>query len=247
MKLILRDDDLSYFATPQQLEQVFAAIWDKRPIHFATIPFIGEVYGAKPVDNKVKKRKPISENKALVRYIKQKIKEGKIIIWQHGYSHEDCSSGYELENTDYNLLFNNLKKGKEHLEKTFGVVVDTLVPPHDRISKQGINAAVAAGFTHICRGFAPLPREIQWNKKYLLAYRKLILFWLKNGRSKRYPRELDFGSHKEIYSYRISSIDPKQLDQLFLRHKDGVLAITTHYRTMNIFYKENLLYLLSKL
>ena len=37
-RLLIRDDDLSYFTEPARLESLFDGIWDKTPVHFAVIP-----------------------------------------------------------------------------------------------------------------------------------------------------------------------------------------------------------------
>lgn len=109
-----------------------------------------------------------------------------------------------------------------------------MVAPHDRFSKEAIEAAEKIGYEYICRGFSPLPREIQWNNpKYLISYSKLFLFLLKKGRKYRYPKILNFGKHKEIYSYRIQHINKNNMNKILKLHKNNVLYITNHYLNLN--------------
>jgi len=116
MKLVIRDDDLSYYADPRYLDQLYSEIWDKSPIHFATVPNIGPVMGAIPIkQTKINKYYKISENKKLVDFLKQKIKEGRVVIWQHGYSHKNYGNKFELERKDFNQIYKELKEGKEYL------------------------------------------------------------------------------------------------------------------------------------
>jgi len=124
------------------------------------------------------------------------------------------------------------------------------VAPHDRFSKEAVLAAEQVGFKNICRSFSPLPREIQFfNLKYLISYTKLFFFWLFKGRKYRYPKILDFGNHKEIYSYRIQALNNKNIDQIIKSHKKkkGILSITTHYRTFRKKERDKLISILEKL
>lgn len=248
MKFEIRDDDLSYFAEPDVLEFIYSRVWDKYPINFATIPKVISSQTEAPLDKSgLKKFYWLGENKVLVSFIKKKIKEGKINIWQHGFTHKDYGDTFELERTDYARLVKELKEGKAYLEDLFPIKIDTLVAPHDRFSKEAILAANKAGFKRICRAFAPLPREIQLNKAYLKSFYKLGRFFLKYGKKTfRYPTELDFGTHKEVYAYRIQEFDAAKIDKVVKFHKDGQLLVTNHYRTMNLQRIEILEYLVKK-
>jgi predicted deacetylase len=243
MKLIIRDDDLSYFTDPEHIKFIYKDVWDKCPVSFAAIPFICEnVWGAVPVDCYTKKKiyHPLDENKRLVSFLKKKIKEGKATIVQHGYSHENDNPPYELERNDVKQLYKELKSGKDYLEKLFGIKIETLVAPHDRFSKAAIKAAKKVGYQYICRAFAPLPREIQFNPRYLRNYFKLFRFWSRHKRKYRYPQMLNWGKYKEIYSYRPDEILHKHnnIIKFHQKHKKSVLCITTHYRSMNLYTQE---------
>ena len=39
MKVAIRDDDTSYFTTPDALERVYGDVWDRVPVCLAVVPF----------------------------------------------------------------------------------------------------------------------------------------------------------------------------------------------------------------
>ncbi|MBT5023528.1 DUF2334 domain-containing protein [Candidatus Woesearchaeota archaeon] len=250
MKLIIRDDDLSYFAKPEDLERIYAGIWNKCPISFSTVPFVTTTGFETPLNSlKTNKLFGIGDNKKLVLFLKKKIKEGKITIVQHGYSHNNYGTKFELEQTDKKKLYKELKKGKKYLEKVFGIEINCLVAPHDRFSKQAIKIAEKIGYKYICRAFAPLPREIQLRKNYLTAFFKLFKHWLKYRRKYRYPTLLNYGTCKEIYSYRpnelITNID--SILKFHAKHEQSMLCLTSHYRSANIHSDELMKFLIKKI
>ncbi len=233
MKLIIRDDDLNYFSPIKKIERIYKGIWDKYPVHFAVIPNIYAVQGSEIPENARPEKQyyKINENKRLVDFIKRKLKEKKIVIWQHGFTHRNYGDKFELERSDFNILYRELKQGKKILENTFKVKIDTLVAPHDRFSKQAILAAEKIGYKYICRGYSPLPREFILRKEYFINFTRLFLFWLKYKTELRYPYIMDFGRHKEIFSYRIQHINVSRALS-FVKNNNGILGVTLHHITV---------------
>lgn len=251
IKLVLRDDDLSFFTDPKNLEQFYGDVWSQHPILFAAVPMIGRVPGAAPLfvtlQNHGQERRSIADNTDLVHFLRERIGERKIEIAQHGYSHEDNIYGYELESRDFPFLLSRLTEGKKILESTFLVRVDTFVPPHDRISRQGVLAVKAAGFKYINRGLAPLPREVQWgNGAYLRSYARVMSHYFRYGKKFRYPHPLDFGGHEEIYSYRIEGLTKENIPHIIQHAAGGTLSVTFHYRYFSLIHRDILLFLLEK-
>jgi hypothetical protein len=123
MKLIIRDDDLNYFSSIEKIERIYKGIWEKYPVHFAAIPNIYATQRTElPKNIQLEKEYyKINENKELVDFIKGKIKENKVVIWQHGYTHKDYGKLHDLERHSEAQIYRELKKGKELLEKTFNV------------------------------------------------------------------------------------------------------------------------------
>jgi peptidoglycan/xylan/chitin deacetylase (PgdA/CDA1 family) len=235
MKIILRDDDLNYFSKIERIKEIYEGIWDKHLIHFAAIPMIFTRQKDVPLIIKAEKDYyEISHNKKLIDFLKEKIKENKIAIWQHGFSHRIFGNKYELERNDEKKLFEELKRGKEILESAFEIKINTLVAPHDRFSKSAILAAEKIGYERICRDYSPLPREFIPRKEYVNNFSSLLSFWLKHGIQYRYPRELDFGGHKELYFYRIEDFSETNYRKIikFVQDNQGMLCITSHHLRM---------------
>ena len=116
MKFPIRDDDVNYFTTPMELIRNYETVWDVCPVSFSVVPFHAcTKTGAIPEKYWSGDRIfPIGENKELVQFLKEKIREGKVSIMLHGYSHKDNPDGYEFE-TGVELC-NKIKQGKEYLE-----------------------------------------------------------------------------------------------------------------------------------
>lgn len=246
MKLIIRDDDLSYFAKPETLDPLYKDIWNICPISFAVVPFIYSGQRESPIQFRdTKKLYPIGKNTKLVKFLKEKIAEGKVTIVQHGYSHKNYGSKFECERKDFKKVYEEIRKGKEYLEKLFGIEINCFVAPHDRLSKVAIKAIEKAEFKLICRAYSPLPREVQFNVNYLKSYSKLVKFWFKYKTKYRYPYVLDFGNHKEAYSYRLDSSFIKNVNKIinFIKKNNGLLCVTGHYRTISSHSKEVLKHL----
>ena len=39
MKVVIRDDDTSYFTTPDALTAIYTDVWDRAPVCLAVVPF----------------------------------------------------------------------------------------------------------------------------------------------------------------------------------------------------------------
>ena len=241
MKLIIRDDDVSYFTDPKHLEHLYKDIWDKVPIHLAVIPDIVPQGPVAPIEEQCYIHHDIEGNKELVKFIKKKIKQGKVKIWQHGYDHEDLGGKHECEREGINI-----KEGKRQLTKLFNTKIKIFVAPHDRFSKKAVKVVESCKMD-ICRGFSPLPREFMFRHKYFTNFLTHLIFWLKYKTKFRIPIWLDFGKHKELYSYRINHITYKNIDDIIERHKDGILCITVHHRSLSLEGIEKIKYILRRM
>jgi len=233
MKFAIRDDDVNFFTKPEDLEKVYNDIWNICPVSFAVIPFVKGMVSPMIPEKYWNEKKyfPIGENFGLVAYLKEKIKEKKISIMLHGYSHENNPDGYEFETGDN--LYNKIKDGKEYLEKVFGVEVKTFVPPHNTISKEGVKAINKLGMN-----LAVVPSfyfdKRPWNYKTFKVFLKRRIFKIKYKDEP--PFVFDFGNHKEIRCIPLTPI----VNFKFLKEKfdiaykfNGVFCLATHYWEMN--------------
>ena len=229
MKFAIRDDDTNFFTNPEDLEKIYSRIWNICPISLAVVPFIASMKSPAIPEKYWQEDKifPIGENSELVSYLREKIKEEKISIMLHGYSHKDNPDGYEFETG--NNLYQKLRKGKEYLEEVFRVEVNTFVPPHNTILKEGIKAVTK---TRMNLSVVPSFRfnKRPWAFRTFRVALKRHLFRIKYGLEM--PYVLDFGTHKEIKCYPLTP----QVNFEFLKGKfdfiykfEGIFCLTTHY------------------
>jgi len=234
MRITIRDDDISYFTSINQLEKVYSKAWKRGfKAHLAVIPFVKSPGTAVPKQDRKKRGiYPIGKNQRLVQYLKKRIHEGKIVIMQHGMTHEDFGGEFEMEQFKIEDC-PRLKEGKRYLEKVFGKEVDTFVAPHDRFSRAAVTCVERAGFHYISRCFAPLPREVRLNPSYIRSYCKLVFHFLRYRTSRKYPTPLSFGRHTALFSYRLEELRKIDLKELCLFHKEGVFSLTIHSKGMD--------------
>src|SRR6202008_2224649 len=72
---------------------------------------------------------PLEENPDLVASLKELVASKRVTIAQHGYTHEDFSTGYEFQAAPD--LETRLWAGQSYLRQTLGVRVGIFVPPHN--------------------------------------------------------------------------------------------------------------------
>lgn len=231
MKFALRDDDTNFFTKPEELERIYAGIWDDIPISLAVVPCQRSMK-IRSIPQKYWKgnsKFPIGENTSLVNFLRKQIKKRRVSIMLHGYSHRDYKNGFEFEKG--HGLYDKVKEGKEYLEELFDVKVKTFVPPHNSLSIEGTRAVVQNGL-NIVGAFGHRPWERIPGVVNVINFLKLFSFMLKYGREKRYPYVLDFDNHKEFGCY--SLIGSTHFEDLFARlrfaeKKKGDFCVATHY------------------
>ena len=99
MKVALRDDDTSYFTEPGRLEAVYHDVWDRIPVGLAVIPQAAG-FADKAIPEKywdAGRAFPLDENAPLVESLRTLVKDGRVTISQHGYTHEDYPDGHEFQ------------------------------------------------------------------------------------------------------------------------------------------------------
>jgi len=243
MKFVIRDDDLNYFNKPSDIERWYKDIFDLGiSIGFSVIPFINsrsDILGLPLIDDN--KEYPISENKELVNFLKN---NPLIEIMMHGCTHERFNWKFEYESEID--LFERTKKGKEELEKTFEREIKIFVPPHDRISNQGILAVESAGM-NIIRGVGS--RNFLFRPQYFKAILKMGIHRLKFPNKQKmpaYPYVIDFGKHKEAYANRLNEDNLEELVKRlkYCYEKNGNFIVTLHLYSFNQKIKNNLMFLI---
>jgi len=255
--LIIRDDDLSYWTNPKEIDRVYKPLFDKKiKISFATIPFSVKMYNAGNFDTFYQNtdEKSIGENKEIVEYIKEKIDDGLVEIMLHGYNHlysfecegkirfatkenlEMCRKTNKLikflgeyNYQDYETLNKKTRIGKEYLEDLFKVKIINFVPPSNQIGKAGIKAIINNNLN--LSGLIGKRYNREVTVKGLITYLDRVIFALKN-RGITYPKIADYGKHQELTGYALtpSTNWNRYYNQLeFCIKNNYPFQIATHY------------------
>lgn len=259
MKFAIRDDDLNYSTKPEDLENIYGKIWDKIPVSFAAVPFIGwryfavveyaKYYCSRPLSLKFirqieegevpgrifenqasfKKNLPLSENSELVSFIKKKLSEGKISLMLHGYAHDVYRDGYEFETGKD--LFRKVGEGKKYLEGLFGTNIKTFVAPNNSLSEKGASAVAGNGLDFLISfGYYPWERRVGLDS--LKNFLSLFLFTILHGKKKRIGRPLIFKDHQEFPCYVLSpnvSLEEMKEGIDFAAGRGEDFCLATHY------------------
>lgn len=231
MEISLRDDDINYFTSVEELKTVYDPIWKQVPVGLAVVPFqTGCQSGAIPESKKgTNQTYPVRENKELVEFLKRQIDLGNVRILQHGYSHEDFDGGWEFEACPNPQ--ERVEEGRKALESTFETEITTFVPPHNSLSRRCAKAVIGEGL-NILTAFGHWPWERPLSVSNLLNFLRLSGFRVRYGKQRRYRNSLDFKSHSEHPSYNLTR--KTQTDQIdaglrFTKQHEGSACIAYHY------------------
>jgi hypothetical protein len=229
MYFCIRDDDTSFFTSPDELEKAYGEITQYGPVSLAIIPFCraGKSRGLPAAFRERWSVHPLGENKPLVEYLRRKIAEGKYEAMLHGYHHdEEVISREFLDGTD---LRRKVREGKQYLEGLLDTTVRVFVPPHNAIGREGLHAIAReglhlGGLAGLRGGWSPLSRTtwMTW-----LRLRK----WRASG-GVGVPWILDLGNHSELAGNPVTPTSSLQRNELAFedaRKVGGVFCAATHY------------------
>ena len=99
MQFCIRDDDTSFFTSPEQLEQAYGELSQWGPISLAVVPF-HRAGTSKGVPEKYRGRwsvHPLHENRSLVEYLRGGIAAGRYEVMLHGYYHDEPDGHWEFQ------------------------------------------------------------------------------------------------------------------------------------------------------
>jgi hypothetical protein len=229
MDFCIRDDDTSFFTTPEELEQAYGEISQWGPISLAVVPF-HRAGTSKAVPEKFRGRwsvHPLHENGALVQYLRAAVSQGRFEIMLHGYHHDEPSGRAEFSDGDE--LIRKAADGRKYLEDLIGTPVRVFVPPHNSISRAGLRAIVAANLHLGClaglrSGWSPLSRAT-WN-----AWLKIRKWETSGGLG--IPWLVNLGDHIEIAGNPITPLSSLERNRKIFDVAlglGGVFCAATHY------------------
>jgi predicted deacetylase len=202
VKVALRDDDTSYFTEPDRLASVYHDVWDRVPVGLAVIP-----HAAGFVDKAIPEQYwdagrafPLDENTALTQALRTLVKEGRVTISQHGYTHEDYPDGHEFQAAPD--LESRLARGQAYLERVVDTRIRVFVPPHNALSKRGLMAIDAAGLNVLGSFLSFRPSMRPWDLQTAANWWRVSQYRQKTGRTRAdrlvYPHVLRYRKHAEF-------------------------------------------------
>ena len=229
MYFCIRDDDTSFFTSPEDLEHVYGAVSRWGPISLAVVPF-HRAGTSKAVPAEFRGRwsvHPLHKNQPLVDYLRAGISAGRFEIMLHGYHHDEPDGRLEFASGAH--LAQRLADGRAYLEDLLGTTVRVFVPPRNTIGRQGLRAIAQAGLqlggaAGVRGGWPPLSRKT-WS--LWLRLRR----WRQSG-GLGVPWVLDLGDHREIPGNAVTPMAHLQHNEAVFESTlamGGVFCAATHY------------------
>ncbi len=156
MTVIIRDDDISFFTHPKQLEQIYGRLWEaNHPVCLAVIPAQnGNARVAyregQPIDPSIAiayrgqdTNFSITENQELCVFLNDLVRQGLVEICLHGY----CHGFFEFHSEDEAKITQKLSDGQQLLEATFPQAnITTFIAPYDQLSEIAVGKVLNAGY-----------------------------------------------------------------------------------------------------
>lgn len=236
MKVALRDDDTCYFTRPETLERVYHDVWDRLPVCLATVPFaIGyERKGIPEAHWRSGEAFGLERNGALVPFLKEQLGRGRVTIALHGYTHEDYRDGFEFQSAPDPER--RVRDGLAYLKGVLDAPISLFVPPHNALSKRGLDAVAGAGLNLLGSFLSFRPSMRTWDTRTPANWWRVSRYRAATGRTKRdrfvYPFVLRYASHSEFGCH--SLIPGTTVDELVAgfeeaRRAGGHFCLATHY------------------
>jgi hypothetical protein len=202
----IRDDDTSFFTSPEELDAVYAPYWGSIPISLATVPFsVSEHRGRRlSSDCFADTEMPLGQNRALVDWLRPKIMSSQVEILLHGFNHryrkvDGCWIG-EFGWKPESQLIQECTRGRAYLEALLDTAVRVFVPPSNTIGKAGIRAIREAGLN--LSGVMARGGDRPFALDYARAYAKRWTWRLLRGDV--YPFVLRYGGHSELRAHALT-------------------------------------------
>jgi predicted deacetylase len=236
LKIALRDDDTCYFTSPAEIERVYGDVWQRIPVCLATVPFaVGYPrHGIPETEWHSGRRFPLEENHELVAWLRQQIPARRVTIALHGYTHEDYPDGFEFQAAPD--LDRRVIEGRAYLERLLGTPIRVFVPPHNALSRRGLQAVGRAGLNVLGSFLSFRPSNRPWDGCTFSNWRRIQRFRRATGRDRSdalvYPHPLRYQDHAEFGCHGL--IPTTTFEQLAAaldeaRRFGGDFCLATHY------------------
>lgn len=236
MKIAVRDDDTCYFTSPEELERVYGDVWHRVPVCLATVPFaVGYARAGIPESEWQSGRPfPLEQNPPLVAWLRHRIAERRVTVALHGYTHEDFPDGFEFQSAPD--LDRRVDEGRAYLERLLGTPIRLFVPPHNALSKRGLEAVSRAGLNVLGSFLSFRPANRPWELRTFPNWWRIQRFRRVTGRNRSepfvYPHPLRYGRHAEFGCHGL--VPATTLEALVAaveeaRRFGGDFCLATHY------------------
>lgn len=234
IRLIIRDDDASFFTKPDDLIKVYSLI-PEFPVSFAVVPFIVSAGEACPETKGNVTPRKVSENKELSSYLSDRYKDGKCDILLHGITHEyhylggkKVSEMIWREREEPLLLNEMILAGKNELELAFQVKINCFVAPHNDIGKLGVRSVYSNGMHY--SGIIPISFSRDISYRSVRNYVKR--FWVRYHNGFQYPGVLNYGTHLEVNACVSGKGEYLNKIYNYCKISEAPMAINVHYWDM---------------
>ena len=236
MKVAIRDDDTCYFTAPATLERVYHDVWDQVPVCLATVPCaIGyERAGIPPEHWRSGEAFPLERNRELVPFLKEALARRRVTVALHGYTHQDYRDGFEFQAAPDPER--RVRDGLRVLTDTLGAPISVFVPPHNALSRRGLEAVSAAGLNLLGSFLSFRPSLRPWDRYTLANWWRVRAYRASTGRTRadqfvyphvlRYRRHAEFGCHSLVPGTTFETL-VAAFDEA--RRAAGDFCLATHY------------------
>ncbi|MBI4708035.1 MAG: DUF2194 domain-containing protein [Candidatus Omnitrophica bacterium] len=245
MDFLFRDDDVSYFTKPEELQDAWGWYFNQKEakLNLAVIPFVSPVEFSKTGASE----EAIGKNALLVGYLKEKIKEKKVEIILHGYSHASCGKRFEFESNNPKELSDKIKKAKAYLEELFGVKITSFVPPHNAISAAGLKE-ISRNNLNLLSAVPLNPSKVGFSFKKHSAYFKRLIFSIRHRKLLKgkfiHPnlQVLHNMQYLDCFNFLPELFTPQELFNIVkcVEQKKGIFCLSVHYWQLNESAREKL-------
>lgn len=231
MKFAIRDDDISFFTVPSELEEVYNFVSTGK-ISLSIVPFtvakhkeIIFPYGEDVPDGYYS----IEKNQELLEYLNNNRNRYDFLL--HGYTHEykkiEETWVPELVWKDKEELYRDLKHGKDVLESNLHTSIKVLVAPNNMISAQGIEVAEELGLDF--SGIIQL-HDRKMEARYIYNFLKRWGYRIVKGIP--YGGVLKYKRHNELVAYSLDDYDRLLYEYNECKKIGTSFVVYTHYWDM---------------
>ncbi len=232
VKLIIRDDDVSYFTCPNDLREVYAAEeFNGFPISFAAIPMVMDISTKAACPETKGNTVPqwIGKNNPLVDYLSNLASHGLADILLHGITHsykvDDGKRLAEMQWRDEPDLEDKICEYRSRMSQLFAYPVSVFVAPSNKISRYGIRAIAANGMNY--SGIIPITfdRDVSFRSVYNYVRR----WWSRWFVGLPYPGVMDYGDHREMNACTLQGYDYLVKMYCYCEKHGYPMAVNVHY------------------